>query len=222
MQITGDAVRQQLEECSRKGFHILSPEIRVLTAFDRIPLIDFLILDVDGTLTDGKITFNSEGEEFKSFHVHDGMGIKLWQQAGKEIAIITARRSKIVEHRAKELGIRHVYQGFADKQLAITDLIQKTGVTPERLAYMGDDLNDLAAMKFCSISLCPANAVDFVKIHCDFKQTIAGGEGAVREAIDFLLDKMDLLVGLMNRFNQTHTMEALESAFPKKNQRGDQ
>lgn len=148
-----------------------------------------IIFDIDGTLTDGKIHISDTGELFKSFHVQDGYAIKhLLPKTGIVAAIITGRKSKIVEIRAKELGIRYVYQDVSDKLEAIQALQKELNLKADEIAFMGDDLNDLLAMQTVKVSACPANAATEVRKFCTYICKKNGGEGAAREFIDWLLE----------------------------------
>lgn len=140
-----------------------------------------LVLDVDGTLTDGGIYMGPDGEVCKRFSAKDGLGLKLLQAAGVELAILTGRRSQIVERRAVELGIARVVQGIGDKPAALRQLAAAAGVPLAETGYMGDDLNDLAAMALCGVRACPADAAPEVRAVCQFVATLPGGQGAVRQ-----------------------------------------
>ena len=140
-----------------------------------------LVLDVDGTLTDGAIYMGPDGEMCKRFSAKDGLGLKLLQSAGVEIAILTGRRSRIVENRAAELGIARVVQGISEKPAALRQLAAETGVSLTETGYMGDDLNDLSAMCLCGVRACPADAVPEVREICQFVSDFPGGQGAVRQ-----------------------------------------
>ena len=154
--------------------------------------IKLLFMDVDGTLTDGKIYMGNDGEIFKAFDIQDGYGIhELLPQYGIIPVIITGRTSRIVENRAKELGIEELYQGKHDKVETMLQVVQKYGCTMDETAYIGDDCLDVACMKLCAISACPADAVDSVKKTCNFVCKRAGGDGAVREFIDWLCMQID-------------------------------
>ena len=151
------------------------------------PHIRMLALDVDGTMTDGKIYIGNTGELMKAFHVKDGQGIAMLRQSGILTAIITARRSEIVERRAEELKFDEVLQGVSDKASALKDLCEKYAFLPEEVAYMGDDLGDLPAMLFSGVSFCPSDAVPAVRNQADVVTLAAGGNGAVREAAELIL-----------------------------------
>lgn len=146
-----------------------------------------LALDVDGTLTDGRLWFGAEGEQLKAFHVHDGLGLKLVAAAGIEVAWITARRSAIVERRASELGIAQVIQGCSDKGAELQRLCDGLGIAPQQAAFMGDDLPDRPALRLCGLAVVPANAHPWVAAVAHWKTSARGGEGAVRELCDLLL-----------------------------------
>lgn len=151
------------------------------------PDIRLFVMDVDGTLTDGTITYGADGTEWKSFHARDGLGIKLLPLAGIEPAIVTARDSAVVSRRAEELGIRHVVQGATDKRAAVLALCARLGVSADAVAYVGDDLSDLPAMTKAAFSAAPSDAAAEVRAISDYVCLAAGGRGAVREAIEHLL-----------------------------------
>ena len=150
--------------------------------------LKLIVMDVDGTLTDGMINIGENGEVFKSFYCRDGLGILRAIEAGLVPVILTSRISEIVNRRAAELGITHIYQGFKqNKAEKLTALLLEMGVDATQVAYIGDDMNDLACMHLCGISGCPADAVDDIKAVADFISKKDGGHGAVREFIEFLL-----------------------------------
>jgi 3-deoxy-D-manno-octulosonate 8-phosphate phosphatase (KDO 8-P phosphatase) len=149
--------------------------------------VRLIVLDVDGVLTDGALYYGDEGEAFKRFDVKDGHAMVLARLVGVPIALLTARDSKIVEVRAAELKLAKVFQGRRDKGLAFAELCAELKVTPGEVAYMGDDLNDLAPLSVCGLAACPANAVDEVKARVQFISTKPGGHGAVRELIELVL-----------------------------------
>ena len=149
-----------------------------------LPPIRLLVLDVDGTLTDGGIYMGPDGEVCKRFSVKDGLGLKMLRAAGVEVAILTGRESRIVANRAAELGIARVVQGASNKPDALRALAAETGVPLAETGYMGDDLNDLAAMKLCGLRACPADAAPEVRAVCRFVAEAAGGQGAVRQFCD--------------------------------------
>jgi 3-deoxy-D-manno-octulosonate 8-phosphate phosphatase (KDO 8-P phosphatase) len=146
-----------------------------------------IVLDVDGVLTDGALWYGAEGEAFKRFDVKDGHAMVLARLVGVPIALLTARDSKIVEVRAAELKLAKVFQGRRDKGPAFAELCTELKVSPREVAYMGDDVNDLAPLSVCGLSACPANAVDEVKARVQWVATKPGGHGAVRELIELVL-----------------------------------
>jgi len=149
--------------------------------------IALFAMDVDGTLTDGKIHICTSGELFKSFNVKDGMGIKLLQKQGIITALITARHSTIVENRAKELGILEVHQGMSDKLQIISVLSDKYNIPLRNIAYIGDDVNDIDVMKQVGHSFCPNDSVYAVREIAGIVLKENGGNGAVREATEIIL-----------------------------------
>ena len=155
-----------------------------MTEYDDICL---LVMDVDGVMTDGKITYTSDGQELKSFNIKDGFGIKRAQTSGIETVIITGRISPMVERRALELGIAHLIQGREDKLAALSDLLDQMNLTLDQVAYIGDDLPDLTAIKSVKLGACPADAASEVKSRADWVSTRAGGDGCVRELCDLLV-----------------------------------
>ena len=152
-------------------------------------MIKLVLLDVDGTLTDGRIYRGNNGEELKRFNVKDGYAIVNAQKLGIEFGIITGRKSELVEIRAKELKIKYLYQGISEKTVILEEIMKKDGLSKEEIAYMGDDLNDLLIMKQVGLSGTPKDAVDEVIQVADFVSKKNGGSGAVREFIEHILKK---------------------------------
>lgn len=155
-------------------------------------MIELLVFDVDGCLSDGKITYSSSLEEFKSFNVKDGLGITSWHKLGKKTAIITGRNSTIVEHRAKELQITHLHQGIKDKATLLQSILDEEGLSWENVAAIGDDMNDFGMLQKVGWSFTPKDAADFIKSKVDTVLSKNGGNGAVREMIDMVLKKDNL------------------------------
>jgi len=150
--------------------------------------IKLVVLDVDGVMTDGTLTYASAAEsESKSFNVKDGLGIKLLQRQGIQVAIITGRHSEAVERRAQELEIKMLLQGREDKGAALRELLDSMALDPAAAAYMGDDLPDLAALKLAGLATCPCDATEAVLRQADWVAPEAGGRGAVRALCDFIL-----------------------------------
>ena len=155
-----------------------------MTEFAEIRL---LVMDVDGVMTDGKITYTGDGQELKSFNIKDGLGIKRAQASGIETAIITGRTSPMVERRARELGIAHLVQGREDKLAALSDLVDQMNLSLDQVAYIGDDLPDLTAIESVRLGACPADAATEVKSKANWVSTRGGGDGCVRELCDLLV-----------------------------------
>jgi len=155
--------------------------------YERAAAIQLVVLDVDGVLMDGKITYTSDGQELKSFNVKDGLGISLGVKAGLQFGIITARQSPIVERRAEELGIQHVRQLTKTKLPALEQMAQELSLEFSQIAYVGDDLPDLPALSRVGLPCCPADAVAEVKAAAHFVSQYRGGEGAVREILELIL-----------------------------------
>ncbi len=149
--------------------------------------ITFLLLDVDGILSDGKIILDSTGNELKAFHIHDGHGIYLLKKAGIEVGIISGRGSRAVEHRARELNITEVHQDIKDKVKVYEKIAAIYNLPDENVAFMGDDLIDLPLLCRVGFSVTAADAISEVKDKVDMITEKKGGEGAVREVIDFIL-----------------------------------
>lgn len=150
--------------------------------------IKLFVMDVDGTLTDGKIYMGCDGEMFKAFDIKDGYGIhEILPSYGVKTVILTGRNSKIVENRAKELEIDFILQGIKDKKQKLLDLVNRLNLTLGQVAYIGDDIIDLSCMKICEVSACPNNAAKEVKEVSTYITSVNGGYGAVREFIEWLL-----------------------------------
>ena len=150
-------------------------------------MIKLLILDVDGTLTQGGITYTANGDEIKTFDVKDGLAISSWLRLGNEVAIVTGRDSTIVERRAKELGIRHIHQGVKDKYSLLLGLCEDLDIGFENVAAMGDDLNDLKMLKSVGQSFVPSDATKHLHESVKHITVAKGGQGAAREMIEILL-----------------------------------
>jgi 3-deoxy-D-manno-octulosonate 8-phosphate phosphatase (KDO 8-P phosphatase) len=157
--------------------------------------IQLLLLDVDGVLTDGRLYYGNNGEELKAFHIQDGLGIKLLQRNGIEVGIITGRTSTLLTRRTNELGINLVIQGREDKSTALDELLTNHPYPLKAIAFMGDDLPDLAVIRRVGLGMTVANASTTVAQHALWQATRKGGEGAVREAAEFILNaqgKLDI------------------------------
>lgn len=153
----------------------------------RAKKIKILLLDVDGVMTDGRITLDNQGNETKSFHVRDGHGIKLIQKAGVIVGIITGRSSEVVNIRARELGITEVHQGAHNKIMVYDSLIAKYGLRDDEAAYIGDDAVDLSIFKRVGLAAAVADSDQSVTSHVHLITKCMGGRGAVREVINLIL-----------------------------------
>lgn len=163
----------------------------------RIRLMGF---DVDGVMTDGRLYFTPQGEEIKVFSSLDGHGLKMLQQAGIEVAIISGRSSRALELRAANLGIAELHMGVEDKRGCLDALLARRGLTRDAAGYMGDDVVDLPILRACGFAAAPADGHPFVRRHVGFVASQNGGCGAVREVCDFLLDARGLLDGMLARY----------------------
>jgi len=156
----------------------------ILTAAGQIRLISF---DVDGVLTDGRIIYTDDGREIKSFNVQDGSALKMLAASGIEIAILTGRRSPMVERRAAELGIHHLEQGLADKAPAFMSLCDRLDIPPEQTAHVGDDLPDLALFELAGLGISVPNGHPVVMAKADYVTATSGGQGVARELAELFL-----------------------------------
>lgn len=154
---------------------------------EKVARIELLILDVDGVMTDGRIIITDHGEEIKCFNVKDGLGLRLLLRAGIDVVIISGRKSKVVEHRAKDLGIKEIYQGVKDKASLCAKLIQQKKLKRDQVCCMADDLPDLPMFKQAGISIAVADAVVEVRDTASFVTKNRGGNGAVREVSELIL-----------------------------------
>jgi len=158
-----------------------------MTAEDRARRVSLLLMDVDGTLTDGTILILPDGEELRSYHVADGLGILLAQMAGLRVGLITGKESRSVATRAKRLKLVEVYQGAIDKKKALDEILARHGLAADKVAYIGDDLGDLGVLRAAGLSGAVADAHPDVKAAAHYVCRTAGGRGAVREFIEFIL-----------------------------------
>ncbi len=156
--------------------------------FKRAAEIQLLICDVDGVFTDGRIYLSPEGEALKTFHTRDGYGIKCLMSAGVEIAVITGRKSLMVEQRMASLGIKHLYQGQEDKTFAYLDLLTHLPIPAKNIAYIGDDLIDWPVMSQVGLSVCVKDGHPLLVQRANFITRTPGGYGAVREICDLILE----------------------------------
>ena len=149
--------------------------------------IQLILSDVDGVMTDGTIWYDNQGTEAKTFHAHDGQGIRLWQQAGYHFGIVTGRSSQIVQFRASDLGITIVRQGVSDKLAAVREILEHKQLTFDQVCFIGDDLPDLLPIRHSALGVAVADAAQEVIIEADYVTQRRGGRGAVRETIERIL-----------------------------------
>jgi 3-deoxy-D-manno-octulosonate 8-phosphate phosphatase (KDO 8-P phosphatase) len=167
-----------------------SPAARPLSTADlarRARAIEWLLLDVDGVMTDGRLHYTAAGEEVKVFHVRDGYGIKWARRAGLKVGILSGRESGALARRAADLEVDALIQGRDDKGPAFDGFLAAQATTPDRVAYVGDDVLDLPVIERVALSFAPADAVAAVRRRVDRVLAAAGGAGAVREAVELLL-----------------------------------
>lgn len=164
--------------------------------------IKLLIMDIDGVLTNGGLFFDNNGDEIKVFHARDGHGMHMLFKGGLKAALITGRKSQLVVHRAHNLNIPQdlVYQGYRDKLPALEDLVAKTGIEPQHIAYIGDDLIDLPIMRRVALGIAVNDAHPFVRKHADYVTEKKGGQGAAREVIELILESQGKLQIMLDSY----------------------
>jgi 3-deoxy-D-manno-octulosonate 8-phosphate phosphatase (KDO 8-P phosphatase) len=167
---------------------------------ERLAAVDGLILDIDGVLADGGITYTAGGDEIKTFHVRDGSGIKYWRRAGHPVAFLTGRESPLVERRAAELGVDCVIQGAKTKLPHLETICERFGLRPWACAYMGDDLPDLPVLRAVGLPVAVADAVAEVRDAAAAVTGNRGGRGAVREVIEAILRARGEWDGILARY----------------------
>lgn len=167
---------------------------------EKIRPIQFLVLDVDGVMTDGTIVYTSSGEEIKAFNVKDGAGLKYWTRAGHKAAFITGRESAIVERRASELDIAYLAMNVKAKLPVFENVLEKFNLQPHEVAVMGDDLMELPMMRRAGLAIAVADAMTDVKDNADWVTQHNGGKGAVREIIDHILKIQGKWDTIMSRY----------------------
>ncbi|MHB8763464.1 MAG: KdsC family phosphatase [Deferrisomatales bacterium] len=158
-----------------------------MTLAARLARVELLLLDVDGVLTDGRIVLDDRGVETKAFDVRDGHGLKLLGRAGVAVGLVTGRRSRVVEHRARELGITEVHQGVRDKLAVVRHILERRGLAAEAVAYVGDDVVDLPVLLRVGVAVTVADAPEYVRERVHWVTGRPGGRGAVREVCEGLL-----------------------------------
>lgn len=183
-----------------------------LSPQERAARVKVLLFDVDGVLTNGDITIipqaDGKGVEVKSFHAHDGLGVSLARLAGLKLGFVTKRMSQTVAMRAHDLRIEHVYQGQAHKMEAVEKILAEEGCTLDELAYVGDDIIDLPVMRKVGLAIATANAREQVKRVAHYTTPLAGGAGAGRDAIDFILTAKGVLETVIEQYLDASNPEA--------------
>jgi len=155
--------------------------------FERLQQIRLVVCDVDGVFSDGCIYLGNDGEELKAFHTRDGFGVKALLNAGIDVAVITGRESRIVQDRMQALGVKHIYQGQADKEACFEQLVAQLGLTYDHVASIGDDVPDLAMLTRSAVGVCVNDGHPYVQQQADYITSARGGYGAVRELSDLIL-----------------------------------
>ncbi len=166
----------------------------------RFKNIKLLVLDVDGVMTNGGLTIGDDGQEYKTFHAHDGLGMKLLKASGVEMAIITGRTSNVVKKRAESTGVAHFYQGAEDKLAAFNDLVSKSGLQASHCAFMGDDVVDLPPMLKCGLALTVPDSPALVLQYAHYVTAKSGGHGAVREICELIMQAQGTFDAQMAQF----------------------
>ena len=185
-----------MSEFNVSGFATnVSPEVLA-----RAKKIKVVIFDVDGVMTDGGLMIGDDGQEYKTFNSHDGLGMKLLKKTGVQMAIITGRTSDVVKKRSESTGIAHFYQGVEDKLAAFNDLIAKLNISAEEAAFMGDDVVDVPPMLRCGLAVTVPAAPDTVKNRAHFTTQRGGGRGAVRELCELIMQAQGTLDAQMAPF----------------------
>lgn len=167
---------------------------------DRCKNVELILSDVDGVLTDGGLIFDNQGIEIKRFHVRDGLAIKLWQRGGFKFGVLTARTSHIVKLRSTELGVDIVRQGLEEKLSIAQQVASELGLKLEHVCYIGDDLPDLPVMRAVGLAIAVADACDEVQSVAHHVTKLSGGQGAVREAIEFITKAKGLWDDLIRKY----------------------
>ena len=181
-------IKQGLRERTEAGKQTNEKGYVWRACLPKVKPVKLLLLDVDGVLTDGSITYTDEGSEIKTFHVRDGFGMRQLQKAGVKIGIITARSSKALLRRAQDLSITHIHQGIRNKVEAYEEIRNSLKLEPSEVAFMGDDWIDLPLLKKAGFSAAVADAMPEVKKAVDYVTRMPGGRGAVREVCDLIVE----------------------------------
>ncbi len=174
---------------------------------EKLEKIKLLLLDVDGVLTDGRIIMDDDGREIKHFDVRDGHGIKILQRFDIDVVFLTGRKSSVVEHRARDLGVQEVHQQIWDKVAAFEGIIQRRGLTADQVAFMGDDIVDIHLQRRVGFSAAPADAEEVVRRSVDDVTGRPGGRGAVREVCELILRGRGVWDEVARRYEFTQLLD---------------
>ena len=166
----------------------------------RAKKIKVLVLDVDGVMTDGSLMIGDDGQEYKVFHAHDGLGMKMLNKTDVKMAIITGRTSNVVKIRAETNHIEHCYQGVEDKGMAFDDLINKLGISPEEAAFMGDDIVDIPAMRKCGLAITVPTAQSSVNQYVHYVTADQAGKCAVREVCELIMKAQNTFDSITSQY----------------------
>ena len=167
---------------------------------DQCAEIRLLLSDVDGVLTDGMVILDNQGVEAKQFHIRDGQGIRLWQQAGGQFGIVTGRSSQVVKQRAAELDIAIVRQGVKDKWPVVQTICEEVGIGPEAVCYVGDDLPDIGPIRRVGLGVAVADAAEEVRQAASYVSSIVGGQGAIREVVELILKNSNRWESVLQKY----------------------
>ena len=167
---------------------------------DKAAKIKLLVFDVDGVLTDGSLIVGDDGQEYKAFFSKDGLGMKMLQQTGVKIAVITARTSNVVIHRMKSLGIKHIYQGQLEKLPAFEKILTELDLSPEQAAYVGDDVIDLPVLQQVGLAITVADAHPLVKQYAHWQTPQCGGRGAARDVCELIMQAQGTLEEQLHKY----------------------
>lgn len=177
----------------------------MMDIIEKAKKIKLVIFDIDGVMTDGSLFFGDDGQEYKAFNSFDGHGLRMLQECGVKVAIITGRQSNVVKHRMKDLGVTLLYQGYRDKKPAFEALLKQVDLTREQITYVGDDVVDLPIMSQLDFAIAVQNAHPFVKQHAHWITERPGGRGAARDVCEFILEAKGLLEEKLHSYlHQNH------------------
>lgn len=167
---------------------------------DKAKKIKLVVFDIDGVMTDGSLFFGDDGQEYKAFNSFDGHGLRMLQECGVKVAVITGRKSNVVEHRMKDLGVTLIYQGYRDKTPAFEALLEEVKLPLDEITYVGDDVVDLPIMSQLDFAIATENAHPFVKQHAHWITPRSGGRGAARDVVEYILEAKGLLEDKLNSY----------------------